>query len=308
MPIVKQKPKNVKPKLAIRKRIVTQSVQYIDNYIALQYNFLMKNIKQKPNLLQIANVLAFIVVIVVNVLSNVLPLNGRTVEQISDDLPSYFTPAGYTFSIWGLIYTALLGYIIYQALPRQRQQPFQTQIGWLFVISSAANVGWLFAWHYGVYVLSVIAMLIMLVTLIAIYSRLRIGHVNPELTTSDRLLVQFPFSIYLGWITVATIANIASVSAYLGFTGLGIAAPIWSAIMMSVTVVLTGVLLFNRRNLAYAGVLIWALFGIRTAYSTIGVIANTAVIAAILITALALIGYWRTRQSKLTPKTVIRPA
>jgi len=156
--------------------------------------------------------------------------------------------------------------------------------------------------------LSVIAMLIMLVTLIAIYSRLRIGQVNPELTTSDRLLLQFPFSIYLGWITVATIANIASVSAYLGFTGLGIAAPIWSAIMMSVTVVLTGVLLFNRRNLAYAGVLIWALFGIRTAYSTIGVIANTAVIAAILITALALIGYWRTRQSELTPKTVIRPA
>jgi hypothetical protein len=259
------------------------------------YNIYMNTLKQKTNLLQIANILAFVVMLTVNVLSNVLPLNGRTAEQISDALPSYFTPAGYTFSIWGLIYTALLGYIIYQALPAQRGRPFQSQIGWLFVVSSAANAGWLFTWHYGAYALSVVVMLIMLTTLIAIYLRLNIGYANPELTTTDRLLVQFPFSLYLGWITVATIANIASVAAYFGFTGFGIAEPTWSAIMMSVAVVVAGVLLFNRRNLAYAGVLGWALFGIRTAYADVSVIANTAVIAAVLIALIALLGYWRTR-------------
>ena len=266
----------------------------------------MNIVKQKPDLLQIANIVAFVVVIIVNVLSNVLPLNGRTAEQISDALPSYFTPAGYTFSIWGLIYTALLGYIIYQALPGQKERPFQSQIGWLFVVSSLANAGWLFAWHYGAYVLSVIVMLTVLVTLIAIYLRLNIGRVNSNLTLSDRLLVQFPFSIYLGWITVATIANIASVAAYLGFTGFGIAGPTWSAIMMSVAVIVAGVLLFKRRNLAYAGVLVWALFGIRAAYSEVSVIAGTAVIAVIFITAFALLGYWRTRQLPSTTKAQAR--
>jgi hypothetical protein len=282
-------------------------VQYIDKIQKNLYNASMKTLNTISSRIQIANILAFVVVIVVNFLSNALPLNGRTAEQISDAVPSYFTPAGYTFSIWGLIYTALLGYIIYQALPAQRGRPFQSQIGWLFVVSSAANAGWLFAWHYGAYVLSVIVMLIMLTTLIAIYLRLDIGRVNPELTTTDRLFVQFPFSLYLGWITVATIANISSVAAYLGFSGFGIAGPTWSAIMMSVAVIVAGVLLFNRRNLAYAGVLVWALFGIRAAYPEIEVIANTAVIAATLIAILALIGYWRTRQPETVTQTQARP-
>jgi hypothetical protein len=238
----------------------------------------------------------------------VLPLNGRTAEQISDALPSYFTPAGYTFSIWGLIYTALLGYIIYQALPSQEGRPFQSQIGWLFVVSCLANASWLFAWHYGAYMLSVMIMLFMLITLITFYLRLDIGHVNSNLTTKDRLLVHLPFSLYLGWITVATIANIASVAAHYGFNGFGIAGPTWSAIMMMVAAAVAGVLLFNRRNLAYAGVLIWALFGIRTAYAEIDVIANTAVIATILIVIFAFIGYWRTRQSEPTLKTQAHPA
>ncbi len=132
-------------------------------------------------------------------------------------------------------------------------------------------------------------------TLIAIYLRLDIGHRDANLTTADKLLYQTPFSLYLGWITVATIANVSSVAAYLGWNGFGIDGQIWSAIMMMVAVVVAGVLLFNRRNLAYAGVLVWALFGIRSAYADVAVIANTALVAAGLIVILALIGYWRTR-------------
>jgi len=241
--------------------------------------------------LQIGNVVAFAVVIVVNVLSSALPLNGRTAAEISDALPSYFTPAGYTFAIWGLIYTALLGFVIYQALPAQRERPFLGQIGWWFVLSCIANAAWLFSWHYGVYALSILFMLGLLATLIIIYRRLGNGRLDKPLT--ERLLVQAPFSLYLGWITVATIANFASILNHWGWNGFGIAEPVWSAIMMAVAVVIAGLLLFNRRDLAYAAVLVWALFGIRAAHADVAVVATTALIAAILIIILALIGAWR---------------
>lgn len=260
-----------------------------------------KNLTLKP--VHIANIMAFIAVLTVNFLSNALPINGMTAEEISDSLPSYFTPAGYTFSIWGVIYLALLGFVVYQALPAQRERPFQKQIGWLFVVSSVFNIAWLFSWHYGIYLLSVVLMLGLLGTLIAIYLRLNIGRLDPSLPTAEKLLVQTPFSLYLGWITVATIANIASYLVYLGWDGFGIAGPTWSAIMMSVTVIVAGLLLVNRRNLAYAGVLVWALFGIRAAFPGVALIANTALVAAGLIVVLALIGYYRTRQSE-APATV----
>lgn len=253
----------------------------------------IKNTNSKT--LQIVNIFAFLIVVAMNVLSNALPLNGRTAGEISDALPSYFTPAGYTFSIWSVIYLFLLGFTIYQALPSQRERPFIKQIGWLFAATTVLNVIWLFAWHYGFYAISVIFMVGLLVTLIGIYLRLNIGRPNAELTTTDKLLYQTPFSLYLGWITVATIANISSVLAYVGWNGFGIDGQIWSAIMMMTAVVVAGLLLFNRRNLAYAGVLVWALFGIRTAFADVSLIANTALVAAGLIVILALVGYWRTR-------------
>jgi translocator protein len=258
--------------------------------------------------LQFLNVVAFVAVIVMNALSNALPLNGRTAGEISDMLPSYFTPAGYTFSIWGVIYLALLGFIVYQALPRQRERRLLQRIGFLFVLSSVANIAWLFAWHYGFYLLSILFMVALLLSLIAIFLRLRIGRPDPDLTLAERLFVHLPFSLYLGWITVATIANVASVTAHLGWDGFGIAGPVWSAIMMGVAVVVAGLLLWNRRNLAYAAVLIWALFGIRAAYPDVALIATVAPIAAALIAMLALVGYLRTRHTTSGPQADHTPA
>lgn len=244
---------------------------------------------------QIVNMLALAGTLIINILSNALPLNGRTAGEISDALPSFFTPAGYTFSIWGLIYTALIGFAIYQALPQAREQSFLSQIGWLFVASSVANSAWIFAWHYGYYLISVVMMITLLLSLIAIYLRLQVGRTGESHSWQEKLLVHVPFSLYLGWITVATIANIASVATYLGWQGGGIAEPVWSAIMIAVAVVVAALVLFNARRLAYAGVLIWALFGIRAAYPAEALVANTAVVAAVLIGMLALLGYWRTR-------------
>lgn len=260
--------------------------------------------KTNQKYLPFLNAAAFLLVVAVNVGANALPLNGRTAGEISDLLPSYFTPAGYTFSIWSLIYLSLLGFIIFQSLPAQRQRPFQSKIGWLFIANCVANSAWIFAWHFGFYTLSVFIMIAILLTLIAIYARLKIGVPGQNVPLAERLLVRFPFSIYLGWISVATIANIASVLAFLGWDGFGIAEPVWSAIMMSVAVILAGLLLFNRRDFAYAGVLVWALFGIRTAQSGEPIVASVAVVAAVLITVIAFVGYFRTRNSdgSVTPK------
>ncbi len=263
------------------------------------YNVSMETSNTTPKSLPVWNAVAFVAVVAVNYIANALPLNGRTAGEISDALPSFFTPASYTFSIWGLIYLSLLGFIVYQALPANRERPFQRRIGWLFVLNSAANSAWIFAWHYGSYLLSVFIMVAILLTLIAIFRRLRIGRPDPDLPFAEKALVHFPFALYLGWITVATIANIASVSAFLGWDGFGISGPVWSAIMMVVAVLVAGLLLFQRRSLAYAGVLIWALFGIRAAYPDTAVIATTALFAAIAVAGLAAAGYWGTREDEL---------
>ena len=243
--------------------------------------------------LPIANIAAFLLMIVVNVLSNALPLNGQTAEQVSASLPSYFTPAGYTFSIWGLIYLSLLGFIVYQALPAQRGAPFMAKIGPLFVASSVANAAWIFAWHYGYYGLSLVLMSALLLSLIAIYARLDIGRPGPSTLSAENVLVRFPFSLYLGWISVATIANYAGVLPVLGWDGFGLEGPVWSATMMLVAVVVATALLYNRRSLPYAGVLIWALFGIRSAFTDVALVANMALIASALIAVAAAVGYVR---------------
>lgn len=257
----------------------------------------MKKKINHPIVLQFFNIVGLVFVLIMNVAATAIPLNGISTEEISDALPSYFTPAGYTFSVWGLIYLALIAFAIYQSRPVERQRTFLAKIGWLFAISSLANGAWIFAWHFGYFVISIFIMVGLLLTLIAIYLRLNIGRPDPGLGWSDKLFYQAPFSLYLGWITVATIANISSVVNYLGWSGFGIAEPTWAIIMIGAAVVVAALLLPNRRNLAYAGVLVWALFGIRASASASGetLLAVVAVTAAVLVAGLALLGYWRTR-------------
>ncbi len=262
--------------------------------------------KRLSRTLPIANLLAFIAVLTVNYLSNALPLNGQTAEQISDALPSFFTPAGYTFAIWGVIYAALLGFIIYQLLPGSRSRPFLARVGWLFVASSLANIAWLFAWHYGIYWLSVILMVSLLLILAAIYRRLDIGQPATGQNQAERWLVHLPFSLYLGWITVATVANVASVLGYLGWGGFGLAGPVWSVTMMLVAALVAALLLYNRRDLAYAAVLVWAFFGIRAAYPDEALITSGALVAAALVIMVAVVGWWRTRRPDLTDSLAAR--
>ena len=235
---------------------------------------------------QIVVVLALVATVAINGLANALPLNGQTTGEISDRFDVYFVPAGYVFSIWGLIYLALAAYAVYQALPAQRDNQALQSTGYLFVLSSVANIAWLFFWHYELFTLSLVAMVALLLSLIGVYLRLGIGR-NPA-PVGERWLVRVPFSIYLGWITVATIANATSLLDYLGWSGWGIGPEAWMVVILIVATCIAGTVIISRADVAYALVLLWAYVGIAVKHAATPVVANatwmvTGVVVVVLV-------------------------
>jgi hypothetical protein len=234
---------------------------------------------------QSVNVVAVIATIVANGLANALPLNGQTTGEISDRFQVYFVPAGYVFSIWGLIYLGLILFAVYQALPGQRDNPRLSRIGYLFALSCVANIAWLFLWHYEQFPLTLVAMLSLLALLMAIYVRLGIGRIAAP--TSERWFVHLPFSIYLGWVTVATIANVTSVLDYWNWGGWGISAEVWTVIMLIAGAGIASVVSLTRGDVAYMLVIMWAFAGIAIKHVDTPVVAvaawvMTAVVALML--------------------------
>ena len=214
---------------------------------------------RSSRLLPVLNIAAFVAVVVVNALANILPLNGLTTGAISDSFPSLFTPAGYVFAIWGLIYLLLGVFVVYQALPAQQNNPRLGRLGYLFVLSCALNIAWLLCWHFLLIPLSMLVMLGLLATLIVIYERLEIG--KNEVTRPETFAVRLPFSVYLGWITVATVAN-ATVT-LLGFgVQVNWAAPFWAFVTVLVATAIGLTVLRRRGDVAFVLVLVWAFFGI----------------------------------------------
>jgi hypothetical protein len=238
----------------------------------------------KDTIRQFSVILALAATIIVNALANSLPINNQTTGEISDRFPVYFVPAGYVFAIWALIYLGLIIYAVYQALPAQKANPRLRSTGWLFVLSSVANIIWLFLWHYNQFTLSVIAMLFVLVPLIMIYLRLGIG--RRDVPRSEKLSVQLPFSIYLGWITVATIANVTVALYDLGWNGTPLAPQVWAAVMLAAAALITAAVLYTRRDIAYALVIVWAAVGIAVKHSGTTPVPEAAWITAALVTLL----------------------
>jgi hypothetical protein len=214
----------------------------------------------KDILRQISVVVTILATLVVNVLADALPINGLGTGQISDRFKVYFVPAGYVFAIWGLIYLGLIAYGIFQALPSQWENPRLRKTGWWISLGGLANIAWIFLWHYEKFALTVIAMLVLLATLIITY--LRLGISRSKVSTAERYTTHLTFSIYLGWITVATVANITELLDYLKWNGFGIAPVIWMGIVLVAVLVIAMLMNFNRRDVAYAAVILWALAGI----------------------------------------------
>lgn len=227
----------------------------------------MNNTRSYSRLPQvIVNITALVVTLILNALATTLPLGGRTTAEISDSFNLLFVPAGYVFSIWGLIYLALIGFAVLQALPAQQNNRAMRATGWWFAATCVANSLWILLWQYGYYPLTLVMMLTLLASLIVIYRRLAASG-NPD--TATRWLVRFPFSLYLGWISVATIANVSAVLVNVGWDGSPLSAVTWTVVMIAVAAALSLLMSYRHRDLTYSGVIVWALIGIlvkQTAY------------------------------------------
>ncbi len=219
---------------------------------------------------QVMVVLTIAGAITINILANALPINGLNTGQISDRFQVYFVPAGYVFSIWGLIYIGLIAYAVFQALPSQKDNPRLQATGWWVVLGALANSLWIFLWHYEQFVGTLSAMLVLLASLIAVYLRLDTG--RSRVSTAETLAVRLPFSIYLGWITVATVANVTDVLDFLKWNAFGIPEATWMVIILAVVLLLAAAMNFLRRDIAYAAVLLWALAGIAMKFPAEGMV------------------------------------
>lgn len=248
----------------------------------------------KDTIRQITNALTAILALTINILAVTLPLNGQDTGEISDRFQVYFVPAGYVFSIWSVIYLGWIAFIIFQFLPSQKESPRLRRLGYLFAVSNLFNAAWLFCWHYNWFGLSVLVMLGLLGLLIASYLRLDVN--RSSMPRVEYWSVDVLFSVYLGWITVATVANITSWLYFVGWDGFGIPAQTWAVIMLVVASLLGLSMALTRRDVGYLAVLVWAFVGIAVKQTSAPTVVLSAWIAAALMLGLAIFSLIRRRK------------
>ncbi|HYO88925.1 MAG TPA: TspO/MBR family protein [Candidatus Limnocylindrales bacterium] len=243
---------------------------------------------------QIITLVLAIGTIAFNGISQAIPLNNQTSADIANRFtPNYFLPANYVFSIWGIIYIGLIAYGIYQMLPAQRENTTLKAIAPWFWVTCIANMTWLVLFHYEQFALSTVAMVALLISLIVIYLRLR----RDMLSRGEYWFVSVPMSIYFGWITVATVANVTYVLLSGNWDGLGVSAETWGAIMIIVAGLIASVVAFRYRDLAYGAVIAWAYVGLFSRHEGITtVIVPALAMAAVVVVAVAA-GYFLGRRS-----------
>lgn len=203
---------------------------------------------------------ATIATIALNGMAPLFSPTGKNVGQISDQFPNFFTPAGYVFSIWGLIYLALIGFSVYQALPAQKESKTLAQIEEWYVVSCACNGLWIICWQREWFVPSLLLMVGLLAALLRMYL-LQDGK-RQSANRGESWFVHWMLSVYLGWITVATVANVTIVLQTLGWEGTPLSGQMWGAIMMVVALLVVLFTAVPRRDKAYLLVLAWATAGI----------------------------------------------
>ncbi|MGW6663797.1 TspO/MBR family protein [Peribacillus sp. NPDC055009] len=205
-------------------------------------------------LISIINLIFYLFVVTMNFSANYLPLNGQTSGEISDKLDVLFTPAGYVFSIWGLIYFLLAIWVFRQFLSKHQNSPaYKASFPW-FALSCVLNGAWLLAWHYEHFLLSVFIIIALLATLMVIYTNVKkVKHESFDL---------FPFSVYTGWVSVATIADISYYLTYIKWDGFGVSSSTWTIVLLIAATILAFVFAGKNRDWCYPLVFVWAFIGI----------------------------------------------
>ena len=240
------------------------------------------------------NIVAFAVMIALNAMATSIPLGGKTPPEISAQYPSLFTPAGFTFSIWAAIYLGLLWFVVYQALPAQRNDLRLARIDALFKFNCLANAAWILAWHYDYLLLSLLIMAAILLSLLAIYGRQRVpGEVAPP-------LVRLPFSLYTAWICVAAIANISIVQTAFGWDDAGMGAVHWTLLKLALAGAVGASVVTRKGDAAFALVIAWAAYGISIKQAATPAVAGAAFTLVLLSLMLATLELSRRLRSGVT--------
>jgi len=234
---------------------------------------------------------SFLVMVLINVLADIIPINGQGTGQVSDSYKNLFAPAGLTFAIWGLIYLLLAGYTLYQLgffnlENKAVKEDLFEKVGLYFSISSIANVAWIFSWHYHLIALSMLLMVIILICLIWIVRHIT----NEELSLREKIFIRLPFSVYFGWITVATIANATTLLVSLGWDGFGISELTWTVIIIAVGLAIGLATMLKNRDMAYGLVIIWAYAGIYLKHTSVNgfagkypIVITTVIVSLVLL-------------------------
>jgi hypothetical protein len=249
---------------------------------------------------QALNLIAILAAFGMNVLANIAPFNRLTIGEISNTFfrDVLITPANYAFAIWGLIYLGLISFGVYQILPAQRQNPHLHRLGYLLVVACLAQIAWVFLFQYRLFTLSLVAMLAILLPLIGIY--LRVGIAQVRVPRKEKWFVHIPLSIYLAWISVATIVNVATTLYNLGWNGWGISAEVWTVIALIAGAAIASIVSIQRADIAFVLVIVWAFIAVAVRQANIPVIAITAGGLAVALVLLLLFSVLRRQKSSLT--------
>jgi hypothetical protein len=225
---------------------------------------MMKASNEKLNKIIITsiNIFLFIFMVTINALANILPINGKNTGELSDKYPNLFVPAGITFSIWGLIYLLLLFFIVYNfysVIVNKNKITLKLNEYIVFGVTCLLNSFWILTWHYELIALSVIIMITLLLSLIYLFIKVDILKIKGII---EKISIKIPISLYLGWISVATIANITALLIDYKWKGFGISENIWTIILIIIGAFLAILMLLIRKNISYALVIVWAYLGI----------------------------------------------
>jgi len=229
----------------------------------------------------IGTIVAYAITVIINGAAVAIPLGGETTGQISDRFPVPIVPANYVFSIWSTIYTLLLAFTIWQALPGRRREPVLRRLGWLPAISGILNTAWVLVWQLQVFAPTVPIMVALLLVLIEIWRRIRAPQAEP-VSRSQGWCVAMPFSVYLGWITVATIANVTQMLwLFLGKPDdIVLGGPVWGAAILLVGLAIASPIVHRARDVAYGIVIVWAYMGIVAKQTTADPVPLATVVVA----------------------------
>lgn len=240
--------------------------------------------------LKALNWLGFMLTVVVNLLADALPINGKTTQEVADAYPNLFSPARFSFGIWIIIYILLALFCSYQvglfAPKGPKTAIIIKRIGPYFFLASLLNVAWIIVWHYQMVTLSLVVMILLLSMLLAAYTRID----NRTVTAREKWLIRVPFSLYLGWVSVATMANFAAFLSGAGWGGWGLTESVWTVVLIVVGAFIALGVLFKKQDIVFASAFIWAFIGILVRHiATFHAQYSLVMIAAIIAIAILVI-------------------